>query len=176
VSKQTKQELISEVGLLHRRTQAMQDLFDEVAAARMGINRTDMRLLDILDTEGPMPAGKLADINRLSRPAMSAALDRLEKAGYARRVRDAEDRRQVLVEPTQKMHDVAAEIWGPMAEVGNRAFGSYSVTELEIVVRFMRDTLEVFPPEIERVTASIAGPMPDPAAPVDTVAGEPDAG
>lgn len=152
MSKRSKQELTAEVTDLMRRTQAMQDLFDEVAAERMGINRTDLRLLDMLDTDGPMPAGKLADLNRLSRPAMSAALDRLEASGYARRVRDTEDRRQVLVETTPKMAKVAGEIWGPMAKIAGETFGDFTAAELEVVIRLMRRTLDVFPPNIERVS------------------------
>lgn len=152
MSKHSKKELVDEVALLMRRTQAMQDLFDEVAGERLGVNRTDLRLLDILDTEGSMPSGKLADVNRLSRPAMSAALDRLEKSGYARRVRGTEDRRQVMVELLPKLHEQAAEIWGPMAEAADRTFSRFTTAELETVARFMRIALDVFPPNIERLS------------------------
>lgn len=173
MSKQSKRDLIDEVGLLMRRTQAMQDLFDEVAAERLGLNRTDLRLLDILDTEGPMPSGKLADINRLSRPAMSAALDRLERSGYARRVRGTEDRRQVIVEVTPKLAERVTEIWGPMAEAGDRIFGRFTAAELETVARFMRSALDVFPPNIERVAAMVerAGPSASAAQRRDTPSG-----
>lgn len=160
MSKHSKADLIDEVILLMRRTQAMQDLFDEVAAERLGVNRTDLRLLDILDTEGSMPSGKLADLNRLSRPAMSAALDRLETAGYARRVRGTEDRRQVMVEVTPKLGERASEIWGPMADAADRTFNRFTAGELETVARFMRLALDVFPPNIERVSQA----PPQPAA------------
>jgi len=47
-------------------------------------------------------AGELAKISDLSSGAMTNRLDQLEKAGLVRRLRDPEDRRGVLVEPTEK--------------------------------------------------------------------------
>jgi DNA-binding MarR family transcriptional regulator len=47
-------------------------------------------------------AGELAKISDLSSGAMTNRLDQLEKAGLVRRLRDPDDRRGVLVEPTEK--------------------------------------------------------------------------
>ena len=47
-----------------------------------------------------MTAGLLAKLTGLTTGAITAALDRLEKTGLARRVPDAHDRRKVLVELT----------------------------------------------------------------------------
>jgi DNA-binding MarR family transcriptional regulator len=47
-------------------------------------------------------AGDLAKFSDLSSGAMTNRLDQLEKAGLIRRLRDPEDRRGVLVEPTEK--------------------------------------------------------------------------
>src|SRR3979490_3402685 len=90
------EELIYEV----RRSQAATDRFDQAVADAIGLNRTDMRCLDVLSREGPVTAGRLAEATGLTSGAMTTALDRLERAGYARRTRDATDRRRVLVEAT----------------------------------------------------------------------------
>ena len=74
------------------------DRYDQAVADAIGINRTDMRCLDVIQREGPVPAGRLADETGLTTGAITTVLDRLERAGFARRTRDPADRRRVLVE------------------------------------------------------------------------------
>src|SRR5215218_8350505 len=123
MSRDSKKEMIAEVIQLARDHQAANDAFDEVAYQKLGINRTDGRCLDIVENQGRMTAGRLAELSGLTTAAVTAVLDRLEKAGYARRVRDQEDRRQVIVELTPLMTERGAQIWGPLgkeavAEIG----------------------------------------------------------
>jgi DNA-binding MarR family transcriptional regulator len=47
-----------------------------------------------------MTAGRLAELSGLTTAAVTAVLDPLEQARYARRVREQQDRRQVMVEVT----------------------------------------------------------------------------
>jgi DNA-binding MarR family transcriptional regulator len=95
------EELIDEI----RRSQNATDRFDQAVADALGMNRTDMRCIDVLQREGPVTAGRLAEATGLTTGAMTTALDRLERAGYARRTRDAADRRRVVVELTPKVFD-----------------------------------------------------------------------
>ena len=48
----------------------------------------------------------------LTTGAVTAVIDRLERAGYARRVRDDEDRRRVKVEVTPKLEQLAGASTG----------------------------------------------------------------
>src|SRR5262245_5647173 len=100
MSRDSKEKLIAEVAVEVRRHQIAQDTFDDVAAAFMGINRTDLRCMDIVDRGGRVTAGALARESGLSSGAVTTVIDRLEAAGYVRRVRDEADRRRVLVELT----------------------------------------------------------------------------
>src|SRR5260221_11941616 len=61
--------------------QTDQDMFDEAAAAYLGINRTDSRCVDLLDRGGRMTAGQLPTAGRLTSGAATAGPDRLYKAG-----------------------------------------------------------------------------------------------
>jgi DNA-binding MarR family transcriptional regulator len=133
------------------------DLFDDAAAQLLGLNRTDLRVLDVIDRMGPIAPSRLADESRISRPAMTTALDRLEKAGYAKRTPDSGDRRRVLVEMTPLARERTWEIYGPFSDLTDKVFGRYSVEELEVVLRFMRQALEMNAEQLER----IAPPLPD---------------
>lgn len=69
----------------------------QAAAARIGINQTDLICLNTLFREGPMSAGRIASALGLTSGATTTAIDRLERAGYVHRRPDPTDRRRVLV-------------------------------------------------------------------------------
>src|ERR1700758_4524341 len=101
-----QRELSDEV----RANQRSTDVVDELVSQLMGINRTDSRCMDILDQHGSMSAGDLAEASRLTTGAITAVIDRLERAGLARRVADPTDRRRGLGEPTEKAFELANEL------------------------------------------------------------------
>src|SRR5262245_22294894 len=125
-----REAFLGELFLEIRRYQNAQDEFDEAASARLGINRTDARCLDILDMHGQMTAGQLAAESGLSTGAVTTLLDRLEKVGYVKRVRDTVDRRRVLVEMTDRARRRAEEIWGPIAAEAAEVYSEWSEEEL----------------------------------------------
>lgn len=74
------------------------DLLDHTAAQRLEIGRSDLRILDALSRhDGELSAGSLAGQVGLSRPALSAALNRLEERGLIQRQMHPSDRRSVVV-------------------------------------------------------------------------------
>jgi DNA-binding MarR family transcriptional regulator len=137
LSKHSKRELIDEVIAAIRASQTATDAFDHAVADYVGLDRTAYRCLDILDQEGPMTAGRLAERARLSPGAMTALLDRLEKRGFARRTRDTNDRRRVLVEVTPEVRRMAAQLYGSPEE-GAGALASYTNEQLEFLIGFLR--------------------------------------
>lgn len=140
-------ELIEEV----RRSQSANQRFDQAVADALGINRTDMRCLDVISREGPQTAGKLASATGLTSGAMTAALDRLERVGYARRVRDPGDRRRVLVEPTEKADQEGARFFREHIELSERLYKRYSQEQLELLLGFVREGREFNEAHAERV-------------------------
>jgi DNA-binding MarR family transcriptional regulator len=137
MSRQTKNELIDELSLEVRAGQAAVDQMDDAACRAMGINRTDGRCVDIIDREGPVAAGRLAEASGLTTAAVTAVIDRLERAGYARRIGDPKDRRRVLVELTPLARERAGVIWGPYS-VFQEMLGRYTVEQLELLRDFHR--------------------------------------
>ena len=135
MSRQTKAELIDELTFEVRAAQSAVDQMDDAAARALGINRTDGRCLDVIDREGPVAAGRLAEASGLTTAAVTAVIDRLEKAGYARRVGDPNDRRRVLVELTPLMRERAGVIWGPFAAF-REVLAKYTIEQLELLRDF----------------------------------------
>ena len=151
MSRESKRDLVEQVIHLARAHQAANDAFDEVAYEKLGINRTDGRCLDIVENAGRMTAGRLAELSGLTTAAVTAVLDRLERAGYARRVRDVKDRRQVIVELTPLMAERGSRIWGPLGQEAVAELGRLSTEQLKLLMEFFRRAREVNERHIERV-------------------------
>lgn len=134
-----RQQLYAELGDEVRANQRATDVVDELICQLLGINRTDARCLDILDQHGSMSAGDLAEASRLTTGAITAVIDRLERAGLARRVPDPADRRRVLVELTEKAFELTTELMvEPMREMYLPMAERYSDEDLELILDFTR--------------------------------------
>ena len=129
---------VAEVAYEVAEFQSAVDVVDEAAAERLGVNRTDLRVLGMLVRRGPMTAGQLAQACGLSRGAMTTAIDRLDRAGYARRVRDLRDRRSVRVKITPRARRLCTELYGPISDAGMARLRRYSDEELALLRDFLR--------------------------------------
>jgi DNA-binding MarR family transcriptional regulator len=158
--KSAEEELMVEV----RAWQSDQDVFDEEAARYLGLNRTDLRVLDITDQRGQITAGQLAREARLTTGAVTAVVDRLEKAGLMRRVRDESDRRRVLLELREENHRRAEPVWGPIAAEAQTFFDDFTVEQLRTITEFMRRSRAFNRRHTERVAAMRKGRDADAAA------------
>src|SRR5689334_16112580 len=138
MSKEKKRALVVALGMEFRKHQNASDSLDEVAVELLGINRTDGRCLDIIQQNGAMTAGQLAEATGLSPGAVTTILDRMEAAGYLQRVRGQEDRRKIMVELTPEATRRTWEIWGPLARWSETELGRYSEAELDLVLAFLR--------------------------------------
>lgn len=137
MSSKNHEALVTAIGKAVQAFQDATDLFDEAAAARLGINRTDLRCLGVVAARGPVSVGEVGRAVELTRGAATTALDRVERAGYVRRVRHPQDRRGVLVEITQEGLDAAGAIWAPLVAAGGRMLAAYSEAELTTILRFL---------------------------------------
>src|SRR5580704_14063757 len=93
-----RQELERQVGqVLGREIGARTIMFHQTVANIVGVSVTDMKCLDYVDRGGDVTAGDLARMTGLTTGAITAAVDRLEKVGLARRERSEADRRKVFI-------------------------------------------------------------------------------
>lgn len=151
MSSKAREELIEAVGLEFRLYQNATDEFDEEAAQYFGINRTDLRCTDIIERHGQITAGELARKTGLTTGAVTSILDRLEKLGYVRRVRDKVDRRRVLVELTEKATRRGKDIWGPLKAASRTSLARFSDKELTFIRDFLRGSRDFTTAQTARV-------------------------
>jgi DNA-binding MarR family transcriptional regulator len=148
----TKKPLIEELIREFRVSGNQDSAFDGLAAERLGVNRTDLHCLNIIENSGGVTAGELAAQAGLTTGAVTGVIDRLERVGYARRMPDSADRRRVKVEVTPEFYRRAEGIWGPMAaDWQSTLAGRFSVAELERITEFLRATNEVAQRHLDRI-------------------------
>jgi DNA-binding MarR family transcriptional regulator len=153
-SNYSRAELFAAIG---QQVQAFQDATDEVddaVARRLRLNRTDLRCLSVLSQAGAMrglSASALADAAGLTRGAMTTALDRIEAAGYAKRVWDQQDRRTVRVEMTDAARKEIDVLYGPLAKEGFQILQKYTTQELAGVLRYLEDGRRLQRKHAERI-------------------------
>ena len=124
------------------------DRVDGAAAARLGLNRTDLRVMELLNRNGALSASELATATELTTAAVTTVMDRLESRNLAVRVHDPGDRRRVLVEPTQLATQMSDEMFGGLLDGVRRVLTGYSETELDTIVGFLEAVRTVFSNEL----------------------------
>lgn len=101
-------ELRAEIGASLLRFIADVVLYNQVVSQRVGLGGSDSQFLSLLSLHGPLTPGRLAELTGLTTGTVTGVVDRLERGGFVRRVRDAADRRKVLVTPVpEAMSDLA---------------------------------------------------------------------
>ncbi|WP_082683669.1 MULTISPECIES: MarR family transcriptional regulator [unclassified Mycobacterium] len=92
---------------------------------------------NLLDLEGPITSGELARRLRLTTGATTRVVDRLVKAGLARRQDDPADRRRALVAHTGHRPAGLDEILARVREPIQEALQDFSTEQLAGVQRYL---------------------------------------
>jgi DNA-binding MarR family transcriptional regulator len=74
------------------------------------ISNTHLHVLFLLTTDGPLAMGRLADQLEVSMPNVTGIVDRMVAHGLVERLRNDDDRRQVVVRATQGGYEAVEEI------------------------------------------------------------------
>ena len=119
-----------------RKASAQGVLYGQSVANAVGISGSDLDCLDLLNFEGRITAGRLAEVTGLTTGAITGVVDRLEKAGLVRRERDEADRRKVYIVIRPGSAARIGRYYVPMREKMHRVWGSYSDVELQLLLRF----------------------------------------
>jgi DNA-binding MarR family transcriptional regulator len=134
--------------------QSTVDAFDEVAAQRFGVTRTDLRCIEILVRDRRTSPGALGPALGLTSGGVTAMLNRLERQGYLRRGTHPGDGRRVVVEVTDHTLALADELYGPIAREGAAMIENYTAGELRLLAGYLHDCRELYLRHLARVRAA----------------------
>ena len=128
---------ISVIGTSVRVLIARAVVFNYHVAEQLGLHPTDNQCLGLLELHGDLTPSRLAHRLGLSRSATTAALDRLERAGYVQRLPDPRDRRQVIVHADHdRLRGVAAPLYASRRAHMEGLWPRFGDDELAVVARF----------------------------------------
>lgn len=108
-------------------------LFRNAMSGWAGLNATDMECLRLLFHKGIATPSELARHTGLTSGAVTAMLDRLEKAGLIERRPNPDDRRGTLITPAKSSAEKAASWFESARNAQDELISSYSESELEII-------------------------------------------
>ena len=132
--------------------------FHETLARKAGMSAAETRCLGVLGRMGVATPGQLAQETGLTTGAITGIVDRLEKAGYAQREPNPDDRRSLLIRPANQ--DKVNQILGPIYESLRTAMtemaSHYTPEQLEVIARYLEDTTAVLRSETAKLKAKTA--------------------
>jgi DNA-binding MarR family transcriptional regulator len=129
-------------------------LFHEAVASRLGLSAAEWKCLGLLDEGGPATAGRLAERSGFTTGAITGIVDRLEKAGYARRKSNPQDRRSVIIQPirSRALREQVTPIFASLARAMAAVAGRYSAQELAAIRDYLERTIQTLRDETARLT------------------------
>ncbi len=134
----TRLELTAQLTRAMRDASAKGVIYSQAVAERLGIGSTDLECLDLVALRGPISAGAIGDAVGLTSGAITGVIDRLERAGLARRERSREDRRKVIVRLTPAVERRVVPLFRPMEKAAMTALADYGDGELLLLLDFFR--------------------------------------
>lgn len=154
MSTEERQRLTAELQSAMQRNTMWTVLLHHTVAGKAGLNVTDLQCLNLLSLDGPVTPGRLAQAMGITTGgAITAVVDRLEKAGYVRRTRDPNDRRRVIVELVPEATAPIGDYFEPIAQSVQARFAGYSDEQLRTLLDFARNNNAAMPDIIKQVQA-----------------------
>jgi AraC family transcriptional regulator len=129
-----RDQLVARIGAEVVRFQDESSAFDDVAARVLSLERSDLPCMTLLLFGGPASVDQLSAALQARRSVVTATIERLELAGYARRRPDADG---AAIELTEHARRWIERIWAPLREEGGRLLKSYSVRDLAMMSAFL---------------------------------------
>lgn len=126
-------------------------VFGQQVARRFGISHSDLESIDLILLRGRVTAGELAEATGLTTGAVTGIIDRLEQAGFARRERDARDRRKVYVTILPATRELGMRYYGPLEKAMTALLDAYSDHEIALIAGYFSRSREAMVHEIEKL-------------------------
>lgn len=131
-------ELLTALGEAGRVQSNATVMYHSAISARMELGMTEEKALDLLERLGPLTAGDIARHAGLAPASVSGLIDRLERKGFVRRVRDQGDRRRVIVEIDPTRVAAFGALFADLVRGLEEMYAAYSDDELAVILDFLR--------------------------------------
>ncbi len=133
-----REELIQQIDWALRELSTSTVLAVASIAQKVGMGPNDFKCAELLVRNGPMTAGELAKATGLTTGAITGIVDRLEKAGWARRGADPQDRRRVIIHPgPQDSQKKTTELYASHAQNMSSLLADYTEEQLLFILQFV---------------------------------------
>ncbi|UPK74729.1 MarR family transcriptional regulator [Nocardioidaceae bacterium SCSIO 66511] len=130
-------------------------LYSMAAAEAAGLSPSEWYALSLIELEGAATSGQLAVRTGLTTGATTRLIDRLERAGYVRRVADPADRRKVLVESIPDALDLERAVEPARRRLGE-VIGGYSAEQRAVLFDYFENAAVAFREVAEEVRVGTA--------------------
>lgn len=123
-------------------------------AQKVGMGMNELKCAELLVRMGPMSAGKLAELAGLTTGAITGIVDRLEKAGWAKRVADSNDRRRVIIHPGPQETEAVDGLYNSYMDSLTNLLAGYSDDELVLMTEFIDGLIKLNNEQANRLNQS----------------------
>lgn len=145
----------TELDRLHRDLSTAIITFHEGVARLAGMSAAEQKCLGVIREMGAATPGDLARATGLSTAAVTGVVDRLEKAGYAAREPNPDDRRSVLIRAKnlEAHRRVVMPLFAGLTEAMATLQSHYAPEDLALIRRYLAETTAVLKDQTARLPA-----------------------
>ncbi|WP_431955023.1 MarR family winged helix-turn-helix transcriptional regulator [Nocardia lijiangensis] len=133
----------SDASAVYRRYLSALMLHGQAGARAVDLGATDLYALNILELSGPMTPGELGARAGLTTGPTTRLVDRLEEAGYVRRVPVLGDRRKITVEPVETPAELDRVLAPARRRIGEIIAG-YEPEQRELLFDYFRRAADAY--------------------------------
>ncbi len=150
-----------------RRVNFQGSIFGQTIAIRLGLSESDIDALELLIDTGAATAGKLSDVMGLTTGAVTRVVDRLEQAGYVRRVTDPADRRRVVIEVVPERVATIESLLESLERAAAAEVDRYSPEQLATINDFLSRMADLTQSESARLRTLTKDDASEPTGPAE---------
>ncbi|MDR6868517.1 DNA-binding Lrp family transcriptional regulator [Microbacterium resistens] len=158
-SSATRAAAIARQGEAMREFMARAVLFQDAVARSAGLNGSDLQAVGLLLRDGPATPGELAArVGLTAGGAITAMIDRLERAGYVTRARDLADRRRVIVTAVpEALMSRVGYVYGRVADRWSEYLETLDDEQIDFATDLFARAAEINREEIEALRGAASG-------------------
>jgi DNA-binding MarR family transcriptional regulator len=127
------------------------------SAEAAGLHTSEWYALSLIAFHGALSSGELAARTGLTTGATTRLIDRLERAGFARRVADPKDRRRVIVESVPDALGRIEDVVGPARRHLAEVLAHYTPEQRALLFDYFARAAPAFRLATEEIRANATG-------------------